>query len=451
MRYLYATLLAAVVATLAACNLLLVASAFPYPGPYSVTYNGNAANAGTAPTDGSGHYKGQTVIVLANTGNLEKTGYGFAGWNTQTNGFGTRYIQGQTITIGLSNVTLYALWLVPTISTVAGNGTAGYTGDGGSAVAAELHSPWGLAADTAGDLFIGDTANNCVRKVNTLGTITTVAGNGTAGYSGDGGPATAAQLSSPRGVAIDASGNLYIGDTANNCVRKVNTFGTITTVAGNGTAGYSGDGGPATAAQLNAPHGIAIDSSGNLVIADQTNECVRKVNATTGTITTVAGNGTAGYSGNGGPATAAQLHTPAAVAVDSSGNTYIADQANDGVRRVDATTGIITTVAGNGTAGYSGDGGPATAAQLSSPRGVATDASGNLYIGDAANNCVRKVDTFGTITTVAGNGIAGYSGDGGPATAAQLSSPRGVVLDSLGYNLYVADYTNNRIRKVSPP
>ena len=217
-------------------------------------------------------------------------------------------------------------------------------------------------------------------------------------------------------MAVDASGNLYIADTGNNRIRKVSATGIITTVAGNGSAGYSGDGGPATSAQLDGPEGVAVDGSGNLYIADTCNNRIRKVSAT-GIITTVAGNGSAGYSGDGGPATSAQLSLPAGVAVDGSGNLYIADSGNNRIRKVSAT-GIITTVAGNGSPGYSGDGGPATSAQLNQPAGVAVDASGNLYIADSSNNRIRKVSATGIITTVAGNGFDGYSGDGGPATSA---------------------------------
>ena len=336
------------------------------------------------------------------------------------------------------------------ITTAAGDGGAGYSGDGGPATSAQLNSPWGVAVDAAGNLYIADTDNNRVRKVAANGTISTVAGIGTFGYSGDGGPATNAQLSWPRGVAVDAAGNLYIVDHENNRIRKVAAAtGIITTVAGNGTADYSGDGGPATSAELAFPESVTVDASGNLYIASMFSAVVRKVTAATGIITTVAGTGrswSSGYSGDGGPAVNAQLNGPDGVALDASGNLYIADSGNNVIRKVAATTGIITTVAGNGT-GYWGDGGPATTAGLNSPWGLALDAAGNLYIADTYNNRIRKVTASGNITTVAGNGTGGYSGDGGPATSASFWRPRGVAV-SVGGDLYIADGANNRIRKV---
>ncbi|MHB1953016.1 MAG: NHL domain-containing protein [Sulfobacillus sp.] len=346
--------------------------------------------------------------------------------------------------------------MVSIINTVAGNGASGYSGDGGAATSAELSYPLGVVLDSAGNLYIADTFNNRIRKVTaSTGDISTVAGNGTAGYSGDGGPATSAELDFPFGVVVDSAGNLYIADTYNQRIRKVTaTTGVITTVAGNGygapnSCGFSGDGGPATSAELCGTNGVAVDSAGNLYIADTYNNRIRKVTASTGIISTVAGNGTYGYSGDGGPATSAELWAPQGVAVDSAGNLYIADRFNQRIRKVTASTGIITTVAGNGASGYSGDGGPATSAKLAQPFGVAVDSAGNLYIADSYNNRIRKVSAItGVITTVAGNGTYGYAGDNGPATSAELSYPQGVVLDSLG-NLYIPDSYNQRIRKVS--
>jgi sugar lactone lactonase YvrE len=311
-----------------------------------------------------------------------------------------------------------------TIATITGNGTAGYTGDGGPATSAELHTSFGDALDSAGNLYIADTLNNVVRKVSTTGTITTVAGTGAPSYSGDGGPATSAGLNSPTGVAVDSSGNLYVADQRNERIRKV-TAGVITTVAGNGTVGFSGDGGLATNAQLYYPEGIAVDGSGNLYIADSDNQRIRKVN-TGGTISTIAGNGNVGFNCNNGTATGLALNHPSGVAVDGSGNLYIADYGNQCVRKVAA--GNIATVAGNGTASYGGDGGPATSAELNYPTGVAVDSSGDLYIADYVNSRVRMVNATGTITTVAGTGTAGFSGDGGPATSAQLYNPTGVAV-----------------------
>jgi sugar lactone lactonase YvrE len=286
--------------------------------------------------------------------------------------------------------------------------------------------------------------------VNAQGIITTVAGNGTAGFGGDGGPATSARLNSPFGVAVDSSGNLFIADFQNHRIRKVDAItGIITTVAGSGptgflAGGFSGDGDPATSARLNSPFGVAVDSSGNLFIADSFNDRIRRVDASTGIITTVAGGGF--VFGDGGPATSARLDFPSGVAVDSSGNLFIADTLNERIRRVDASTGIITTVAGGGF--VLGDGGPATSATLVLPFGMALDAVGNLFIADRFNDRLRKVDAAtGIITTVAGIGTAGFSGDGGPATSASLAEPVGVALGAAG-NLFIADSSNQRIRRV---
>ena len=330
------------------------------------------------------------------------------------------------------------------ITTVAGNGTYGFTGGGGAATSAELSSPNGVALDAAGNVFIADTYNQRIRKVDSRGIITTVAGNGALGYSGDGGAATNARLCAPTGASLDASGNLYIADAGNGRIRKVSAGGTITTVAGGGTASRLGDGGAATKASLNMPAGVALDATGNMYIVDEDNNRMRKVD-TNGIITTVAGNGTAGFSGDGGAATNASLIYPGGVAVDAAGNLYIADSGNNRIRKVD-TNGMITTVAGNGTAGFSGDGGAATNASLYVPLGLALDAFGNLYVADRDNQLIRKVDTNGLITTVAGKGAAGYSGDGGAPTNASLSSPFGVAVDAIG-NLYIADTSNYRIRK----
>jgi len=331
------------------------------------------------------------------------------------------------------------------ITTMAGNGGTGFSGDGGQATNASLDNPYGVAVDDTGDLFIADANNNRIREVNSFGTITTVAGNGIPDYSGDGGLAASAGIDDPIGVAVDSIGNLFIADADNNRIRKVDTYGTITTVAGNGNADYAGDGGPATNAALSYPYGVAVDGAGNLFIADLGNNRIRKVD-TNGIISTVAGNGTVGYSGDGSLATNAALADPYGVAVDGTGHLFIADLGNNRIRKVDPL-GLISTVAGNGTAGYSGDGGLAINAACSAPAGVAVDVAGNLFIADSGNNRIREVGTNGIIFTVVGNGTAGHSGDDGQATNAVLSYPIGVAVDS-GGNLFIADSGNDRIRKV---
>jgi len=335
------------------------------------------------------------------------------------------------------------------INTIAGTGTAGYSGDGAAAASAQLNSPYGIALDGAGNVYVADRLNHRIRKITAVdGKIATIAGNGVQGYSGDGGPATAAQLFVPHAVAVDAGGNnIYIADWQNHRLRKITTAdGKIATIAGNGGANYSGDNGPAAAAQLEYPTALSLDATGNLFVSDYNNFRVRKIAAADASITSVAGNGTPGWSGDGGAATSAQLGTYLHIAVDATGNLYIADNENHRIRKV-ATDGTISTFAGNGTQGFSGDGGAATSAQLNSPGGIAFDGAGNLYIAEQLGQRVRKVATDGTISTFAGNGVSDFSGDGGPAAAARLSFPMGVAADSAG-NVYIADTSNSRIRKV---
>ena len=374
------------------------------------------------------------------------------------------------------------------ITTVAGTGRwrLGYNGDGGLATQAELYRPQGVAVDTASNVYIADSYNHRVRKVDASGTITTLAGTGTQGYSGDGGPATQAQLYRPQGVAVDGASNVYIADSYNNRVRKVDASGTITTLVGTGAWGSSGDGGPATEAQLRVPYGLALDAFGSVYVADVYSHRVRKVDAS-GTITTLAGTGTPGYSGDGGLATEAQFHGPQGVAVDAAANIYVIDNGNGRLRKIDSQ-GIVATLAGSGDSRYPRTGGPvqADSVSLTSPRGaaldsagnffftdtgslwkltpeatilavsplggrfssgVASDAVGNVYVADTSNSRVQKVDTSGTITTLAVTGTPGFSGDGGPATDAQLRYPYGLAADAVG-NVYVSDSYNNRVRKV---
>ena len=338
------------------------------------------------------------------------------------------------------------------ISTFAGDGTQAYGGDGVAATAAQLWTPQGVVSDPSGNIYIGDFYNSAIRQVSfSTGIITTVAGDGTAGTSGDGSSAISAQLNEPWGVTVDASGNIYFADYFNHVIRKVDaSTGNISRVAGNYTSGFSGDGASAISAQLYFPSGVALDASGNIYIADGGNGRIRKVTVSTGIITTVAGTTSTGYNGDNIAATSAKLSSSAniGVALDASGNIYIADEYNHRIRKVTVSTGIITTVAGNGTFGFSGDGGAATSAQLYWPEAVTIDGSGNIYIADYNNNRIRKVTvSTGIISTVAGTGTAGYNGDGIAATTAQLNYPTGMIVAN-GY-LYIADAGNNRIRQVA--
>ncbi len=387
------------------------------------------------------------------------------------------------------------------IYTIAGDGTLGFSGDGGPAAKAELNGPAGVAVDAAGNILIADIGNQRIRVVAassrtfygqpmTAGDIYTIAGDGTEGFSGDGGPAVKAELDQPIGVAVDHAGNVVIGDSFNQRIRVVAdstgtfygrpmTAGDIYTVAGDGTEGFSGDGGPATSAELAEPRVAAVDHAGNLLIADFANQRIRVVADSSGTfygrpmtagdIYTIAGDGTGGFAGDGGPAASAELFFPQGAGVDAAGNLLIADSDNNRVRMVAETTGTfygqpmtagdIYTIAGNGAVAFSGDSGPVTGAEFSGTAGVAVDPAGNRLIADAGNDRVRvaaertgtfygKAMTAGDIYTVAGNGIAGFSGDGTPATSAELDRPAGVAADSAG-NLLIGDAGNDRVRMVA--
>ena len=339
------------------------------------------------------------------------------------------------------------------ISTVAGDDTVGYTHDGVAATGSALNGPYGVNITTSGVIYVADQYNNRIRKVSTTGVITTFAGNGVGGSGGDGALATAATLTSPAGVVSDGMGNVYLSDMTNNVIRKVNSAGVISTYAGNVITGgaYGGDDSLATSSSvyLSTPMGLAVDAAGNLYIADNLNSVIRKVTASTGIITTVAGTpGLGGFGGDGGQATDAQLNSPTDVSVDAAGNLYIADFYNNRIRKV-TPAGIISTIAGNGTPGFSGDGALATNAEINWPTGVAVNSNGVVFITDGSNNRIRNVYPTGVIYTLAGNGTAGFGGDGGIGHYAKLDNPYGGCLDAAG-NFYFADYLYSRIRKVTP-
>lgn len=350
----------------------------------------------------------------------------------------------------LSVVTLPVSFSQGIITTIAGNGITQYIGDGWPATSYSLAQPTGLCMDKSGDIYETDYAESRIRRLDTHDTLYTYAGIGVPGYTGDGGPASTATFANPTGVAMDTAGNLYITEEYNHIVRKITrATGIVSTICGTGVAGYAGDGGSAMTAMLNQPAGLCLDKAGNIYIADKNNNRIRKIDALTGTITSFAGIGSAGYSGDGGPANTTKLAYPMSVCADTANNIYIADNANHRIRRVDAATGTITTVTGMGGQAYTGDEGQAIYARISEPNCVHMSKRGNLYISDYGNNVIRVITPDGIIHTVAGSGLFGYSGDGGPALSATFQRPTAICTDNQE-NLYIADGENSAIRKVTP-
>jgi DNA-binding beta-propeller fold protein YncE len=337
------------------------------------------------------------------------------------------------------------------IFTIVGVGEPSYGGDGGPARRAGLNQPFDVALDGRGNLYFSDANNHCVRRVErATGRITTVAGSGTAGYAGDGGPAAKAQLHSPYGLALDRDGNLYIVDRLNACIRLVEAAtGIIRTIAGTGQPGYGGDGGPAIKAQFQEPNDVVLDDRGHAYIADVKDHRVRMIDLASGIITTLVGTGEPGSGGDGGPAKRAALLGPRALALGPSGDLYICLRNDHKVRKVDMRTGLIATVAGTGEPGYAGDQGPALQAAFNGPKEIAVDRHGNILLVDTENHCIRRIEAAsGLVATVAGTGQPGGAGDGGPATKATLKRPHGVCVDEAG-NLYIGDSENHRIRFVA--
>ncbi len=333
------------------------------------------------------------------------------------------------------------------IGTYAGTGTAGWIGDG-VALNTEFNYNYGVCLDAAGNVYVADATNNRVRKITPAGIISTIGGNGTAGFGGDGGLAIAANLNYPTGVAVDAAGNVYIADALNSRVRKINNAtGNISTIAGTGIPGYNGDGIAANTARLNRPFAVALDAANNVYISEGNGARIRKITVGTGVISTVAGTGVPGYNGDGIPPTIAKINNPRGIVVDAAGNIYIADMSNNRIRMVTIATGRISTIAGTGTAGFSGDLGPANTANVNTPVGVALDASNNIYIADASNNRIRMINSLGNINTIAGNGTGAFFGDGLLATSAEINTPLGVAVLPNG-NYYISDANNNRVRFV---
>ncbi len=313
-----------------------------------------------------------------------------------------------------------------------------------------ISDPLDLSIDKSGNIYITNGNYYNVLKVSTGGTITSIAGTGTnQGCMGDGGLATLAKLRNPWGICLDSVGNIYFADAGCNLVHTINiSTGVMTAIAGDGNNGYGGDGGLATAAKLNTAIGVTLGNAGEIYIADEGNNRIRKLNNKTGIITTIAGNGLPGKTGDGGPATSCELYKPYDVALDDSGNIFISDGGNYIIRKISAITGIITTIAGNGQSSFNGDSIPATSAAINAAF-IVLDSARNIYLTDFNNNRVRKVNTkTGLVTTIAGTGINGFSGEGIIGTSAEISQPEGLIIDNLG-NLYFCDSGNNRIRKIT--
>ncbi|MEW6158046.1 MAG: cadherin domain-containing protein [Verrucomicrobiota bacterium] len=436
---------------------ILVSDVAELPVITSISPESGEQGTTLAATISGENLQGATAVILSGTGITAAIATGGTGTSlpitlTISNDAETG-LRTLTVSTAVGNSTPFSGFTVlpapaalqSIITTVAGSGASTFSGDGGAAFSAGLRNPSRVAFDAQGNLFIADSSNQRIRKVTPHGLISTVAGTGTAGATGDGGPAIEARLSNPYGVAVDRLGNLLIADRNNHRIRKVTPDGRISTLAGTGSSGSSGDGGPATAARLNMPADVAVDAAGNVFVADRSNHRIRKISLE-GIISTVAGTGLSGFSGDGESAIAARLNVPLGVAVDAAGNLFIADQGNSRVRKV--ANGIISTVAGNGTSGFTGDGGPATEAAIRQPTDLVVDPAGNLFIALASEHRIRKVGTDGIIQTIVGTGTVGFSGDGGLATAAELNTPLGISIDAAG-NLLIADSSNNRIRKVT--
>ncbi len=429
------------VPTAATASPVFSLSAGTYPTPMSLTASDSTVGAAiymtlgtTAPTTSSEGYHGAISLTGSATVQAVAVAPGFLPSTITQSAY--------VITTPPSSV----------ISTVAGSGTMGRSGSGGPATSADFALPRAVTLDTAGDLYIADTNNQVVWMLSAASAnISIVAGDGITGYTGDGGPATSTSMNSPSGIAVDKTGNLYIADSGNNCIREVAAgTGISSTIAGPGTRGTLGDGGPASSAFLSNPTALLFDSAGNLYVSDSYDNRVRMIAAGTGIISTVAGGGgSPSQPGDGGPATSAYLQ-PDAIALDQAGNLYVVDENLGTVRKVDAQTGIITAFAGGGNPGPDADGIPATNAQLS-PQGLAVDKNGNIFLSDYLHFKIKKIDAAsGILTTVAGNGYYGYSGDGSAADIASLLQPLGLAFDAAG-NLYIADSGNFVVRKVVFP